>query len=492
MQLNLDDYRILLLDASFFAVNGSKEILSQLSGKSFYVAETLQSEISEYQKVCTLEEKSVLRNNLDFIRNSCELNSVDMQSFGDEWKNVNNDFWELMRLFNSLNQPCLVLTGNQLLIERIVLNKLSCDIYDAGEERILLRQDFLVYQKQFDFKAVMDYEFSAVPDFHEGSILYKDRGEKVVLGNRIAEGAEAQIYIIQDIPDTIAKVYTDEKMLYAKYYNNYNIVGKNEELDCDWVQFPAKILYHDPQCTNPAGFTETFIHSREKLADIPLFTGDVLSPEDGNRHLDYAVDIVLKVVRQVIYLNYRGFYFSDYNLRNFSLLDNPKFIQMWDSDSFGYRDYFSNYFSGQQMTRDYYATDKKTAIDACMEALYVFAFYILALGFEPIGQDMKFKFDSPNCVGKDREILFSRGLWKLFEDVFHGKRLPSETVLLKELSEYLETLRSNPEYNPTYNYVLYGISEEETRKPEKKKISIWMILTVLVLIADIFLVMLLR
>lgn len=173
----------------------------------------------------------------------------------------------------------------------------------------------------------------------------------------------------------------------------------------------------------------------------------------------------MKVVRQVCYLNNFGFFVSDYNLGNFATIrNNDKYIQMWDTDSFGYDTFFSGYCSGDKTTKEYDISTKEGAIDFCSEALYLFAFSLLSLGDSPMSEfSGKFKYDNPNYIALYRKRLFPQNLWQLFRDVFTGKKLPSAETLLRQLSLALENLKKSPAEDQTYGELLGDIIPPKTQ-----------------------------
>lgn len=448
------NYRIALLDASFFVGSFSQQVQEGLQEVNIYVADTFNAEIEQHRAVLSSGKRTVYEENIAFLNRGKQLKTLNFASFGDQSKNIHNDTWGVLTLLVSLNAKFVLVTADQILIQRVILHNLNVDIYDLNENAFVYFSNFAAYRRRFE---LCDSGPSAADvDVHvaEHAVLYRKNGAPVVLGKEIKSGMEAHLHFVEGSPNLIAKIFKKDKLSVSKYKNILRTQNINRILEIPWALFPMDMVYHDAACTIPAGFTESYARTKGNVDDNPLYLGDLDLPDVYlNTHLSASLELCLKVVRQVHYLNSYGFLVSDFNMGNFALVqDNSECIQMWDTDSFGYENFFSGYCAGNQTSREYDITKKDGAIDFCSEALYLFAFSVLSLGDAPISEfSGKFKFDNPNYGALYRKELFPGNLWKLFEQVFRGEKPASVEVLLQQLHMALYQCKTN---DPTYKELL--------------------------------------
>ena len=184
--------------------------------------------------------------------------------------------------------------------------------------------------------------------------------------------------------------------------------------------------------------------------------------------------LCLKIVRQVAFLNCHGFFISDYNVRNFALCEEqPDHVLMFDSDSFGYGNFFGNIFAGNStLSRNYDARYKQDALTACDDALYVFIFSRLSVGDAPIflnqyTQARTFRYDKQNDKEFRRKYLFPERVWDVFESAFHGETAFSVPILLWALSESLKYLEQHPFEDFIYGEKMDGLKIGVTADPHE-------------------------
>lgn len=224
-------------------------------------------------------------------------------------------------------------------------------------------------------------------------------------------------------------------------------------------------MYYDSDCTNPAGFIEPYVVTDDNLDDNPLFSGDPFNVTEQflTKKQSYAIELCLKVVRQVCYLNTYGFYISDFNLSNFATIkNNDRNIQMWDTDSFGYDTFFGKFFSqfyAESKNHPKYDTStKEGAIDISNDALYQFVFYILSLGDSPISEHTgKFKYDNPNYFALIKKNFFPQNIWKHLETVFRGEKPPSAEALMQQLIITSNQLRQTPASDKSFKQLFIEV-----------------------------------
>ena len=481
-----DEYKIALLDSSFFVSNFSEGVKNGLNNIKIYVADTFNSEIEQYKLVLSSKRQSIYDSNVRFLNENMRLNTLNLASFGAQSEKLHNDVWGLLTLLVGLNAKFVVITANQVLIQKIVLNGLKVDIYDLNVDGFIRYSSFPSFKSRFKFTEATWTTPPMDVKVGENSTLYCKDHSTVTLAKEIKTGLEANLYLVKGKSGSIAKIFKKDKLSASKFQNIKRLCGINAKLDIDWAIFPTEVLYYDANCTSPAGFIEDYVSTGDNLDDNPLFLGDPfnVTEEFLSKKQSYAVELCLKVVRQVCYLNTYGFYISDFNMGNFATINNnDKNIQMWDTDSFGYETFFGKFFSpnyAESKNHPKYDTStKEGAIDISNDALYQFVFSVLSLGDSPISEHTgKFKYDNPNYFAISKKKFFPQNIWRHLESVFRGEKPPSAEALMQQLIITDNQLRQNPVSDKTFKQlfveVIPGYEEalkelEAEREAEKKK-----------------------
>lgn len=480
-----DEYKVALLDSSFFVSNFSEGVKKGLSNIKVYVADTFNSEIEQYKLVLSANRKIIYDANVRFLNENMRLNTLNLDSFGKQSKSLHNDVWGLVTLLVGLNAKFVVVTANQVLIQKIVLNGLKVDIYDLNTDGFIKYSSFPSFKSKYKFTEAGWITPPVDVKATENTTLFCKDHSRVTLSKEIKTGFEANLYLVKGKSGSIAKIFKKDKLSAGKFQNIKRLCGVNEKLDIDWAIFPTEVLYYDSDCTNPAGFIEPYVATGDNLDDNPLFSGDPfnVTEEFLTRKQSYAIELCLKVVRQVRYLNTYGFYISDFNMGNFATIkNNDRNIQMWDTDSFGYESFFGKFFSpvyAESKNHPKYDTStKEGAIDISNDALYQFVFYVLSLGDSPISEHTgKFKYDNPNYFAISKKKFFPQNIWKHLETVFRGKKPPSAEALMQQLIITSNQLRQNPASDKSFKQLFIEVipGYEEAMKQleaEKKKTTV--------------------
>ncbi len=299
------NYRVALLDSSFFASKFTEEVQNGLEEVNIYVADTFNAEIEEYKVLLSSSKSATYEANIIFLNHSKQLKTLNLDSFGEKSKNIHNDTWGVLTLLVGMNAKFVLITADQLLIQRVVLHNLNVDIYDLTKNEFIVYQEFSSYKYRFEFNVNSSWMVSDGKENHatEKTVLYRRHGSSVVLGKEIKSGLEANLFFVEGNPNLIAKIFKKDKLSANKFKNITRIQGINKSLDIPWALFPVDIVYYDANCTIPAGFTESYARTKEDLDENPLYLGDVDLPEEYLKtHISTSIDLCLKVVRQVHYL----------------------------------------------------------------------------------------------------------------------------------------------------------------------------------------------
>ncbi len=471
------NYGFVIMDASFFVAPFSREFCDGIADKNVWVSEAFLTEIEQFQEILTGERLSYYKNNIAFVTRNLVLKEFNAKSAGDEYSKYDADTWGLINFCISLrgkvvdgqrlNKDFVIVTSNIILISRLVYNRIPVDYYDLNANRIIhLNNNIFDVIQESASDSIIRFDDSPILNVNASKYygletrLYTKRGT-VLLAEEIKSGAEGTIYRIKDDSSRIAKIYKEGELRENKFNNLNKMVGMNHALQIEWAIFPEDILYFDHEMNEPAGFVEKYVQAKDNLGDNPLYIGNLDIESAINlaksTKVSNSLELCIKVVRQVCYLNCFGFYISDFNAYNFSDLPSDKnVLQMWDADSFGYQNYFSGLCPWTYMTKEYDLTKKSEAMELCNEALISFVFQIMSLGDSPIGKKGNFRYDNPKYACAWKKCFFPLNTYNYLRDIYVNKKDVSPEALLKHLvkakSELIKCGKDDYYFNLNPNY----------------------------------------
>ena len=393
---------------------------------------------------------------------------------------LNSDIWDFLELCSTRPNAdkMLIVTANRLLLQRVVCNHFPMDIYNLNTNHYLSHKLYPTIERHY----TVDNNDKPVGAkvavrFGKGTRLYAERrngkrSEPVVLGDMLGDGqgGEGNVYhLTGEFAGEVAKIYKNGQFPTNKFIATREMVQNRRFEEIIWTVFPVGILYADKDFTQPVGIMERYTVTHSSLYDDELFFGDT---DNWTRSLlSVRVSDLLYlckcVTRQICYLNMLGVTVADYNIKNFdypfSQRDNRyrrsrlDYIQMWDSDSFGYNNYFSGYMA--DVNRKNYDINKKTDIlDLCNDELYSFLFQILTLGDNPYNPVTgRFNYENDSYYQYARKNLVPPSLWKAFESFFTGRSKASPQMMLYLLHEELNRRLRTGETDVTYRELVSRI-----------------------------------
>lgn len=443
-----DSYKVALLDASVFRYDFSPELQTVLGQMKIYTAATFESELKELRTMLFGTYSRSLEDNLAFLGSQ----KIQTLYASEKDSGLNDDIWGLITFFSGQeNSDRLVLiSASRLLRQRIILAELKIDVYDPAEGRLYRAADYgnLREAVEYSKKKTVLRRHDGIAN--QGDILFRKNAGPVRLSDQLRLGGEAALNRIESSERLLAKVFLPGKLTDGKYRNITMLSGINEEMGISWAEFPRDLLFYDEGCTVPAGFLEAYVHTDYGLCDDNLYLGNMIETfaAEDSRTIGDTIRFCLRVVRQVCFLNHFGLYVSDFNWENFAVDYNlPDAVQMWDTDSFGFDNYFSGMCANELLTiRPYDLSRKGEVIGFCNEALCFFVFSLFSLGDSPLFGDQDervFKYDNPDYEQLFKKECFPPCLWEYLEDVYRGVRAASPEMLLMVLERALQTPFAN-------------------------------------------------
>lgn len=485
-----DEYNVAVIDASLFTHRLSQEFLNGLKTiKYIYVAGTFNSEIHELIEMLPASERVNCENNLQLLNEVIRPKQMNLS----QYPNYNWDVWDFLRLIATRPNAdkLLLVTANLSLIQRVVCSHLPMDIYNLSGSYIISHLSYSVIDKKYAVDNNDEpYCAEVAHNIGEGSTLYVERShsarnETVVLGKMLGEGAggEGNVYHLKDSqPHEVGKIFKTGQFPSNKYAAVKHMMDNRLFGMIRWTEFPTGILYADSAYKQPVGIIEHYTKTQSTLYDDELFYGD--TGNWSSSLLDVRVSDLLYlckcITRQVCYLSMLGVSVADYNIKNFdyplrslSVTGNGDaaactYIQMWDSDSFGYRNYFSGFMADSGKAHEYDITKRTDICNLCNDELYNFLFQILTLGDTPYNPVTGlFNYQSPDYINYARKQFVPPSIWTAFEKFFTGQTISSPQMMLHLLSEELKKRKSAPLYDSTYKDIVNQIDDGYLKENDK-------------------------
>ena len=483
-------YNVVLIDSSLFPRTLSDELINGLKSiKNVYVTGTFHAETSELMELLSPADKANCENNLRLLNTIIHPKEMNLSEFPD----MNCDVWDFLAL--SATRPnadkMLIITANQALIQRVVCSRFSMDIYDLNKSCFISHKDYRTLDKEYSVdnndKPVCDIAFKGL---REGARLYAVRregkiNETVTLGSMLGDGTggEGNVYHLTGrYSNEVAKILKSGQFPGNKYLVTTEMVRNPRFGAIEWTEFPTGILYADAACTQPVGIMERYTETHSSLYDDELFFGDTGNWSSALLSVR-VVDLLYLckcITRQICFLNMLGVLVGDYNIKNFDYpaslrsaqAGHPqngvcRYIQMWDSDSFGYNNYFSGYMADVNC-KHYDITRRLDILNLCNDELYTFLFQILTLGDNPYNPVTgRFNYEDENYGEYARREFVPKSIWNAFERFFTGKSTSSPQMMLYLLHNELKKREASPEIDITYKDIVgnidVGFFEEQDR-----------------------------
>ena len=479
MAEQFEQYNVVVIDSSLFPCKLNDEMMNCLkSAKSIYVSGTFHAEMHELKELLSEEDRKNCDSNMKQLNTIIHPKVMNLSAYPE----LNSDIWDFLELCSTRPNAdkMLIVTANRLLLQRVVCNHFPMDIYNLNTNHYLSHKLYPTIERHYTVdNNDKPVGAKAAVRFGKGTRLYAERrngkrSEPVVLGDMLGDGqgGEGNVYhLTGEFAGEVAKIYKNGQFPTNKFIATREMVQNRRFEEIIWTVFPVGILYADKDFTQPVGIMERYTVTHSSLYDDELFFGDT---DNWTRSLlSVRVSDLLYlckcVTRQICYLNMLGVTVADYNIKNFdypfSQRDNRyrrsrlDYIQMWDSDSFGYNNYFSGYMA--DVNRKNYDINKKTDIlDLCNDELYSFLFQILTLGDNPYNPVTgRFNYENDSYYQYARKNLVPPSLWRAFESFFTGRSKASPQMMLYLLHEELNRRLRTGETDVTYKELVSRIDD---------------------------------
>ena len=459
-----DIYNVAIVDASLFREKLSEAFIAELRQIHYiYISGTFSAEVLELMELLPTR-REIIDSNYRLFRETLSTSVMNLEAYPD----CNNDIWDFLQLVSERPNAdkAVLITGSLGLIQRVISCGLGIDIYDLNRKQLVGHVAYRNLAKKY----FVDNEETPVcmeptDKIDEGTTLYTGKGGPVTLGEMLGDGSgsEGNVFFLRQFsPECVAKIFKTGKFSVNKFRAVKAMVDDKSLNGIVWAKFPYDILYSDFQRSKPVGILEPYGKTAGSLYDDELFFGD--TGNWSSSLLSVKVSDVLclckYITRQVCYLNAIGVYVSDFNIKNFDYpagKTNP-FIQMWDTDSFGYGNYFSGYMADNEKFKTYDVTRREDICEMCNDELYHFLFRMLTLSDYPFDPETgSFNYLSRDYSNYSRKEFVPKSIWEAFEKFYTGKTKASPQMMLYLLRKEMMERSANADLDLSYTDIVNRI-----------------------------------
>lgn len=478
MSIVLMNYTGVVLDDTFFTHEVPQELHQQLRDMKVLLPKTLHECLAQNDVFLDAAGRKLLQHNGNLLPPKEQI------AYMEPYPDLDRSLCRLSDDSRAAGERYLYITGKQLTIQNSILQELELDIFDLKYRLLIPAEQFQKLKGSLDFQSNGKEHLPDIPeeiykkyDGYELGItdhLFSESGDIVkflksqALHGRYNGGSEASLFLVEDQPECIAKVLKSASRLVGKRANIAEL-QKIPQAEIPWAMFPQEQLFWDRERKHFAGYLQKYARNTRSLEScVP----DATIEEDDSYKSEScvtALDTALKLTRQCLYLNNYGIYLCDFNPENFAFDSNDdRFLIMWDTDSFGGRDYSSGNFIPKvsYRMRDVAQAPgkKKEVIDMCTEQLYTAVYWIVTLQVAPWKkntEDNLWYYVDPGQYRNLAAIVPER-LQELFWQVFEEGELPSADLLLYELAQARKELDPRMTYGQLIQTQEAADKEQET------------------------------
>lgn len=484
-QIDFTRYHYLIMDSSFFVSPLDDALCGELSrfcdpGRMPFLcaSSTFHSECRQYAQLLEHQpdQLQVYQDNLEKLRShNIRLYINQYTAYNNENRTPRHDTWNLINCLledNAGRSPgILLLTGNELLLRRVVLSGLPVSIYDLKLQKVFTPEQLAQMKPQYELDAHRDpIQLQIKANFkpNDTLTLFTAEGDSVKLiydlydpdSSVVYEGTEGHFFSVADDPSLVAKVYGKDVRTSFCSQIAQNIEDMKHFHDTGrfpWAVFPESLLY------DSAGSLAGYL-MRKVGQDIPRIQEDsrfnVSDDQADHRDKPYSetLQICLTILREIAYMSNYDILPVDFGKGNFCANSEVPYVYMLDTCSFCFNRFFSaKHDSGlipKYADADAAAGSKLALVDLFQELVHLFIMSMMTLGCDIFVNEetgvMSFMEKKPEqpCPF---DCLVPQNLHQLYKSLFPNKKEPevpfSIEVLMEEMECALEVVRQE---EPTY------------------------------------------
>ncbi len=426
-------YTGILLDATFFFP--LRPELTRLLGRTpLWVCATWQTTVALLGELLTGAEKAVYLENLSYLRAQKPRQMPGVRS---------DLFGTVLTLAARPAERWLLVTADQTLLQRVILEDLPIDLYDLFQDTHIPRSAFPARRRELE----LEWSDRVCPTVDilqaDPLVLYDETWNPIRLekAHRFAEGREAYLYRCPGQPDRCIKLFRQpnsrEAFLTPEKLGHIRRLQKafSDRGPGFWATVPVGLIYDENH--DPVGF-----QMYTTAATEPISSDDYLHRTQNRVPIFRVLQRCVSLVVQMMYLNVYGFYVCDFNSGNFRCMGDGAQVVMLDADSFSSGNFCTTCRDGGENHIHILRRGQSTKLDALQCSLehgYTFVGSALMLMRPLFLLDGRLREDS---------------MWEL---------LPPNVAQL--LQTALGELTSPEHYLPSYDLLLYELCAALSQDP---------------------------
>lgn len=398
---------------------------------------------------------------------------LEIETLRTSYSDIRTTAREMARICERNGQRMLLVTADSTLCMSVVLQgikvdilRFSADAQKANDEEFIPIEMFsqkteeIAYPWQRNIPHKL-HEQMPVADIHNRPLILRvkdpnsDRTTPIVLDRVERQGGEACLYLSDENPGVIAKIY--KSLNRAKLNNIQKLMVIRQHNEIRHVILPAAKLIDDQG--NEVGYLMQYVKDFKPLANDQVFLFKDIKNLDV-KVLD-AVHFCLKVVWQIRDLACLGILVYDFNDNNIGIDASTNEPVLLDADSSPFGEYLP-----VTVGNDFYVPDlehdnasRADAISICLKTVYLFVAYTL-LGKPPVDSSMKLSESWGEFSYRIPEPLGS-----FLKRVVQMK--PEEVPYLDELIDQLNVAEKSLNRECTYRHLLNVEPPKRERKAHR-------------------------
>lgn len=483
-QIDFTPYHYLIIDSSFFVTPLDDELCKELSkycnpSKMPFLcaSSTFHSEVRQYLKLLANHptQLAVYEENLRKLRShSIKLFINSYSRYSNPDQTPRHDTWNLINTLFEDNrnvQPnILLLTGNELLLRRIVLSDLPVNIFDLKNRKLFSPVQLAAKKPEYELDSeendLITMRIQTKFKGGDALTLFNADGDPVELfhvdTSCYIESTEGSFFIAKDHPDVFAKVYGKDCSTPYSEKIARNIVNMKRFHDSGyfpWAVLPETLLY------DGEGTLVGYMMRRLGEHYAPLQNDSRYNiSTDCDDHLDKpyreTIETCLMLLREIAYMNNYDILPVDFGKGNFCEDGTDPYIYMLDTCSFCFDRFNSRKcdpgIQNVKFGNPHQAlTSKLALVDLYLEYIHLFVLSLMILGsdFDYSSETDSMCFLAPGTHNNQLfNILVPQNLQYLYTKLFSASQQPgapfSVEVLMEEMEYALEVVTAE---DPTYN-----------------------------------------
>lgn len=497
-QIDFTKFHYLVMDASFFLRPLDDALCAELSQHCdprkmpfLCAGSTFHSEVWQYEQLLEAcpDQLSIYQENLRKLKeHSVSLYIHAYTDYANPDRTPRHDTWSLLNHLIRMNSGpvrpnILLMTGNELLLRRVVLSGLPISIYDFRGETLFTPEELAKRKEEYELDLREEHIelktgksfthnaelvlFDAPEGGNQVRLIYDLRGADDIITEAYT-GTEGEFFSVADKPELVAKVYgKDEVRPFSRQLaQNIQNMHRFHTLGLfPWAMLPGELLYDAGG--NIAGYLMKKLDSScWTLQEYSRFNNSEESLQ-ANADTPYAetLRICLAILREIAYMSNFDILPLDFGRGNFCPDKDSGYVYLLDTCSVCFQRFFSSKrdpgLMPQYTDLTEEITSKLSLIDLYMELVHLFLMSLMTTGSDlsPMSQENGTPIINFLLEGARERALYDtlvpdnlRQLyWSLFCDPDDQISPFSIEVLMEELSYALEVVEQT---NPTYGSLL--------------------------------------